>query len=158
MKASDEIDDMMAKDNATGHLSVGGNKIIEFPGRLRPTPETVGPVKRNASVDGHIYSIGGKDDTINVHLLDGEEEIKCVVSVALAKALAPHLRGQKIRLFGSGLYNRVDGLWQRKSFVATDFVMLGDSSLAFDLNSIRSLFADIDPASFMSAMSELRGE
>lgn len=158
MRAFTEIDDLLAKDNAVGYVALGKQKVILFPGRLRAALETIGPVKRNTSVDGQIYSIGGKDETINIHLQNGEEEIRCVVSVALARELGPYLRGQKVRLFGSGVYLRVDGIWQRKSFTATDFVLLDESSLIKTLTSIREVFAGVEVESFMTTMLELRQE
>jgi hypothetical protein len=158
MKASRGIDDLLAEDNATGYLALGDHKVIEFPGRLRSARETIGPVRRNTSVEGQIYSIGGKDDTINVHLQNAEEDIRCVVSVALARKLGPHLRGKKVRLFGSGAYFRIDGVWQTKNFTADDFVLLDESPLDLTIESIREGFAGQDATAFLHTMSELRHE
>jgi hypothetical protein len=158
MKAFSEIDDLMAKDNAIGHVALGKQSVIVFPGRLRAAHETIGPVRRTTSVEGQVYSIGGKDDTINVHLQNGDDEIRCVVSVAMARDLGKHLRGSKVRLFGSGLYFRVDGVWQRKSFTATDFVPLNESPLATVLASVQNVFSGVDANDFMATMLELRSE
>src|SRR5262249_34336405 len=68
LKAQREIDDLLANDNAIGHIECAGSRVIEFPGRLRPANEKIGPVRRSASVEGTIYQIGGKDETINVHM------------------------------------------------------------------------------------------
>jgi hypothetical protein len=158
MKAFSEINELMAKDNAIGHVALGNQNVIVFPGRLRAAHETIGPVRRSTSVEGQIFSIGGKDETINVHLQNGDEEIRCVVSVALARELGPHLRGRKARLFGSGVYFRVDDAWQRKSFTATDFVLLDESPLTAAIDSIRNVFAGVDSNGFMATMLELRRE
>jgi hypothetical protein len=158
MKAFSEIDDLLAKDNAIGHVALGKRSVIQFPGRLRAAHETVGPVRRNTSVEGQIYSIGGKDDTINVHLQNGDDEIRCVVSVTLARQLGPHLRGRKVRLSGSGMFYRVDGVWQRKTFSATDFIVLDESSLTATLASVQKILTGIDANDFISTMSELRSE
>ncbi len=58
MKAFSEIDELLAKDNAVGHVAVAGQNVILFPGRLRAARETIGPVRRSTSVEGQIYSIG----------------------------------------------------------------------------------------------------
>ncbi|MES1260410.1 MAG: hypothetical protein ABUS49_01645 [Acidobacteriota bacterium] len=158
MRAFSEIDDLMAKDNAIGQIALGNQSVIVFPGRLRAAHETIGPVRRSTSVEGQVFLIGGKDETINVHLRNGDEEIRCVVSLPLARELGPHLRGRKVRLFGSGVYFRVDGVWQRRSFTAASFVLLDEASLAATLASVRSVFAGVDANEFMEAMVELRSE
>ena len=158
MRAFSEIDELLAKDNAVGHVAVAGQNVILFPGRLRAARETIGPVRRSTSVEGQIYSIGGKDDTINVHLQNGDEDIRCEVSVALARELGPHLRGRRTRLFGSGMYFRVDGVWQRRNFTATEFILLDESPLADTITSIREMLKGVDADTFMSTMAELRSE
>ncbi len=85
MKAFADVDDLLAEDNAIAEVFIGKSRVIEFPGRRRASAEEFGPVKRTASIDGQIFSIGGKDQTINVHLRNGEKELKCVVSVKLAR-------------------------------------------------------------------------
>jgi hypothetical protein len=75
LKAFAEIDDLLAKDNAIGNLAIDGHNVIEFPGRRRAAQEVIGPVRRTTSIDGQVYSIGGKDETINVHLRNGEREL-----------------------------------------------------------------------------------
>lgn len=158
MKAFSEIDDLLAKDNAVGHIALGRQSVVVFPGRRRASHETIGPVRRSTSVEGQIFSIGGKDDTINVHLQNGEDDIRCVVSVGMARQLGQHLRGRKVRLFGDGLYFRVDGSWQRKSFTATEFVLLDESPLNTALASVRDVFSGVDADAFMATMLDLRHE
>ena len=79
MKAYADIDDLLVKDNAIGHVAIDGHNLIEFPGRRRAKRETIGPVRRSTFIEGQVYSIGGKDETINIHLRNGETELKCEV-------------------------------------------------------------------------------
>ena len=132
--------------------------MIEFPGRRRAPAEELGPVQRSSSLDGQIYSIGGKDETINVHLRDGANEMKCVVSLDLARRLVPHLFGAHVRLSGSGTWYRMDGSWQMRTFHATDFIVLDVSPLKGTLGTIRKIFDGFSPDEFVSTMSELRKE
>jgi hypothetical protein len=116
------------------------------------------PSKGNNIVDksGQIFSIGGKDETINVQLKDGERELRCVVPISLARDLGPHLRGGKVRLFGRGFWSRVDGYWTMKSFAAETFVVLDQKSLHSSIATIRKHLEGVDPDDFMSTMNELR--
>lgn len=156
MKAHSDIDDLLLEDNATGHVAINGRNMIEFPGRMRAPKETIGPVRRKTSIEGQVYSIGGKDDTINVYLNDGQNEVRCVVSVELARRLGPHLRGERLRLSGQGVWFRVDGTWRMKQFSADGFTVLKDTSLPETLKSIQSTLSGIAPEEFLTTMLELR--
>jgi len=156
LEAHERIDDLLAKDNAIGFVKLGGHNVIEFPGRRRGAKEVIGPVARRSSIEGQIFSIGGKDETINVHLKDGERELRCVVSISLARDLGPHLRGGRLRLFGQGFWSRVDGRWAMKTFEADSFVVLDESPLRATLSSIRKTFAQVNPDEFLETTLELR--
>ncbi len=156
LKARAEIDDLLLEDNAIGQLAVNGRSVIEFPGRMRAAQETIGPVRRDSPIEGHIYLIGGKDDTINVYLTDGQRESKCVVSVALAQQLGRYLRGPRLRLFGEGWWYRVDGTWQLKNFTAERFAVLEEQPLGETLLAIQETLAGIDPKEFWETVEELR--
>lgn len=156
MNAHGAIDDLLLEDNAVAHVALNGRNVIEFPGRMRAAHETIGPVRRATSIEGQIFSIGGKDETINVYLNDGQREIKCVVSVELARRLGTHLRGARIRFFGQGMWYRIDGSWQMKGFTADDFTPLDEAPLDGTIKSIQATFLGIDAKEFLATMLELR--
>jgi hypothetical protein len=158
MKAYSDIDDLLAKDNAIGHVTIDGHNLLEFPGRRRAKQEVIGPVRRSTSIEGQVYSIGGRDETINVRLRNGETELRCEVSIALARKLGSYLLDGTVRLFGHGLWNRIDGEWQMKTFTADGFVPLGDSPLQATISSIRNNFDGVAPDLAASTLSELRRE
>lgn len=158
MRAHQAIDDLLAEDNAIGELRFGKTKVIDFPGRRRMVHEEIGPVQRTAVVDGQIFSIGGRDETINVHLRNGNEETKCVVSVELARKLAPHLLGGKIRLIGRGIWYRTDGQWHMRNFTAGEFTVLDERSLPTTLADIRDTLSGVSADEFLAAMEGLRHE
>ena len=156
MRARQEIDDLLAEDNAIGHVALGEARVVEFPGRRRAAHEKIGPVRRATAAEGQIFSIGGKDETINVHLRNKAEEIRAEVSIALARDLAPYFLTGRVRLYGEGDWYRIDGIWTRSNFTATAFVPLNGHSLADAVDSLREVFSGVAPDGFISAMAELR--
>ena len=157
MKAHRAIDDLLAEDNAIGHISIGSTTVIEFPGRRRAAREQIGPVRRNTTIEGQIFSIGGKDDTINVHLRNGDKEYRCEVGVDLARKLLGYFRGGKVRIFGACDWYRIDSHWvPAGTLAASDFVPLDNRDLSDTVNDLRTMFGDVDEAEFMATMSELR--
>jgi hypothetical protein len=157
VRARREIDELLAADNAIGHIERNGAKVIVFPGRLRPHQEKIGPVRRSTSIEGTIYQIGGKDETINVHMRGRDGDLRAEVSIDLARKLAPHLLLGKVRLFGEGDWYRVNGKWERHKFTAFDFAPLDTHSLEVALRDLSQLFVGIDPDDLIDTVTELRG-
>jgi hypothetical protein len=158
LKARQDLDDLMADDNAIGYIKEDGTEVIRFPGRLRPAQERIGPVRRAASVEGQIYQIGGKDETVNVHLRGREGDIRAEVSIELARKLAPHLLLGRIRMFGEGDWYRVNGKWERHNFTAVSFTPLENHSITDAIREVQELFGGVSPDDFAATMAELRGE
>lgn len=159
LKAQTAIDDLLAADNAIGGVYLGDEKVIEFPGRRRATIEKIGPVRRSTTIEGQIFSIGGKDETINVHLRGrGQHTYRCEVSVELARRLAPHFLGGNVRLFGEGDWYRVESRWEMTNFTAVDFIGLDRKDLRESIDSVREIFGEISGTEFVNAMRDLRRE
>ena len=112
-KALREIDDKLAEDHAVGCVLRGKAKLIEFPGRTRPVEAKLGPVEQPGALDGEIIQVGGRDETINVHLKAGDQIHFCVTSKEARAAVGPtHLwrpgaRARK-RDLGSNGIGRLD--------------------------------------------------
>ncbi len=158
LKAKAEMDDLLAQDNAIGEVYIDEQKVIEFPGRRRRVSEEIGPVARRSTIDGQIFSIGGKDETINVQLRNGDNEFRCVVSVELARKLGRYLLGRRVRLTGSGYWYRTDGHWRMASFTAETVSELDESPLGASLERIQAILSDVSPKEFMATMEDLRSE
>ena len=158
MKAHFAIDDLLAADNAIGGIYLRDEKIIEFPGRRRTVKEKIGPVRRSAAIDGQIFSIGGKDETINVHLRNKNQTYRCEVSIELARKLAPYFLNGAVRLYGQGDWYRVDSKWEMTNFFASDFVELDQKDLYESLRGLREVFASVPAEGLLSTMDELRRE
>jgi hypothetical protein len=148
LKSNTTIDDMLLHDNATGFIDLGQSKLLEFPGRKRAPLHKIGPVRRKTILDGQIFQMGGKDETINVHIRNAHkpnETHRCVVAIDLAKRLTPYLWGPTVRLIGEGDWYRTEIGWSMSpnSYAAYDFIPLDDIGLEKAISSVRGLFADL---------------
>ncbi len=143
IKAYNELDEMLRRDNATGSLANGGNVVIPFPGKHRPTPVIFGPFKQEGTLDGQVYRIGGKDDSKHVHIRNaGREFTTLVADEALALSLRHHLFGGVLRFSGTGTWIRHgDGTWELKKFEIGHFEALDDAPLEEVLGRIRAVRA-----------------
>jgi hypothetical protein len=158
-KALKDIDDKLAEDNAIGRLQRGNTKIIEFPGRLRHIETQLGPVIQPGSLDGEIIMIGGRDETINIHIKSGEQIHHCVTSKAIARRLAPHIFAS-IRVLGTGTWARPEsGAWTLKRFEISDFETLDETPLSKLFEGLRDRLKPpeggrIHPAELMRQLRE----
>jgi hypothetical protein len=148
IKSNATLDDMLRADNAVGYIDLDESKLIEFSGRKRAPQHRIGPVRRKSVVDGQIFQIGGKDETINVHLRNPErpsEVYRCEVSISLARKLAPHFLLGKVRLFGEADWYRTDNSWlmSPNSFSADDFEPLVECGLNKTIQEVRQIFVDV---------------
>ncbi|MEI9409154.1 hypothetical protein [Mesorhizobium salmacidum] len=139
IKAFNELDDLLRKDNATGELtSDDGGVVIPFPGREKPQLLTFGPFKQDGSLEGQVVRIGGTDETVPVHLRDGAIIHIGQTTPDTARQIAPHLYGPTLRLHGTGTWFRDgDGGWHLKSFKISSFEVLDDADLDKVVGALR---------------------
>jgi len=142
-KALRDLDDKLAEDNAVGRIVRGKTKLIEFPGRTRHVEEKLGPVEQPGTLDGEVIQIGGRDETINIHLKAGGQYLPpCVTSKAVARRLAFHLFGAPIRVRGTGTWARMEsGTWVLKKFEIVDFETLDETPLSKLFDGLRARLA-----------------
>ncbi|PHY12974.1 hypothetical protein CSW58_08960 [Caulobacter sp. B11] len=141
-RAFKSIDDMLAEDNAIAELmSPTGDVVIPFPGRTRPKSLVFPAFTQAGSIDGQVVSIGGRDKSAHVILQDGPIAYSNIeLKRDVARLLAPYLYGPKIRLFGSGRWERtLDGSWKLLRFSVDRYDVLDDTPLAEVIADIRSL-------------------
>lgn len=93
VKAFQSLDNLLAEDNAVGRIVHRSAKLIEFLGRTRVVEHSIGPVEQAGTLDGEIIQIGGRDETINVHLKAGDDVVHCITTKAMARRLAHHMFG-----------------------------------------------------------------
>lgn len=140
-KAFKALNRHLADDNAVGSLREGGSgEAIRFPGREQPTPLTFGAFNQSGVLDGVLVRVGGRDDTVPVHLQDGNTIHMCNATRDMARSLAVHLYGPALRVHGEGRWERdADGDWLMKRFNITGFEELDDAPLGEVVGRLRAV-------------------
>lgn len=142
LKAFTTLDDMLRKDSATGVLSSDVDAIIiEFPGCERPEPLVFGPFRQDGTLDGQVIRVGGKDETVPIHLRDGAIiHTGLYATPELAQAIAKHFLGPTIRVHGTGTWFRAgDGAWELRNFRVVSFEVLDDTTLTQVVSNLRGV-------------------
>lgn len=139
-KAFLQLDDLLRGDQATGSLiGEGAAIIIPFPGRERQEPLVFGPFKQDGTIDGQVIRVGGRDDTIPIHLRDGAViHAGLYANAEIARRIARHYLGPTLRVHGTGTWYRTgDGCWELRSFKIADFEVLDDTPLDEVVENLR---------------------
>ena len=142
MKSYSDLDEMLRKDNAKGDLTGdNGAIILLFPGVDRPAPLVFGPFKQDGSLEGQVIRVGGKDETIPVHLRDGAIiHIGLNATPEIARKIAQYYLGPTLRVHGTGTWFReADGTWLLKSFKIVEFEVLDEAPLRDVVSSLRKV-------------------
>ncbi len=146
-KHLDALDKRLEEDNATGSLAActdddASALVIAFPGCERPKPIDYGVVRERGTIDGVPFSIGGRDNTVHIQLLDGT---KAYTGIDLSHGLAIKISDAKcllrraVRLHGEGRWQRNPdtGKWDLKHFKVDSFEILEDVPLAETVAELR---------------------
>lgn len=160
-KAWSELDDLLAEDNAIGEmLDQDRSVIIPFPGREREKPLILPNITQDGSLDGQIISIGGKDKTAHAILQDGERVYTGFsIKRELAKDLAQYLYGSRIRLFGTGRWEREpSGSWKLLNFNVSSFEALNSRNLVEDILAIQEFTDGTQNKDVLGELNEYRAE
>ena len=130
-RACKALNQRLADDNAAGSLEdADGAEIVPFPGRDQPQFLAYGAMTQRGKLDGVLIRVGGRDDTVPVHLQDGDTIHVCNADRDMARRLAGHLYGGVLRVYGDGRWDRdTEGIWTMKRFTITDFEELDDAPL-----------------------------
>lgn len=143
MAAKQELEDLLANDNAVGALTMAGSGhvVLPFIGRNRPKPLILPPFREDTSVDGVLVSIGGKDKSSHAILEDGNlSHTGITMSRDMARDLAPLLYGPTIRLFGNGRFERrANGDWKMTEFKVSRYEQLDGKPISEILTAIRAI-------------------
>ena len=132
---------LLAADNATGSLSeTESDLVIDFPGRDQQKPVTYGALNQQGVLDGELIRIGGRDETVPVHLRDGDAIHICNTDRKIARRLGSHLYGRTLRVQGVGRWERdADGTWSLRRFNITEFEILDAASLREVVGRLRGV-------------------
>ena len=141
LRAFNALNRYLADDKATGSLNESrGGEVILFPGSTRPAPVTFGAFNQLCVLDGVLIRIGGRDDTVPVHLRDGDRIHLCNTTRETARRLAGYLYGPTLRVHGEGRWERDGkGTWLMKRFNITNFEELDDAPLEQVTQSLREV-------------------
>jgi len=117
LRAYTALGKLLKRDNAAATIyAQQGENILVFPGR-DTTPEETITISQPTTIDGVVIKIGGRDDTIPVHVQDHDGTIiRCVVKgYTEAKRLAQHYLDKPIRIHGNGKWIRGPAGWRIES-------------------------------------------
>ena len=137
-----KLDEKLRMDNAAGELQRSqGAVVLTFPGRTRAEPVPYGPFRQDGTIDGQVFRLGGKDETIHVHVRDaGKENTSLETSIALAQEIRHHILGPTLRFRGSGLWYRSGaGYWELRKFRIDSFEILNEAPLSDVIASLREV-------------------
>lgn len=139
LRAYKALDRRLAEDNAVGYLcGHDGAEIIHFPGREKPEPLAFGAFRQAGSLEGVLIKLGGKDETVPVHLQDESNIHHCNATREMARRLAPYLFEGTLRVHGIGRWERdADGAWRLRHFHIADFETLDDTPLGAVVERLR---------------------
>lgn len=143
VKAHDELDRLLATDNASGFIYRGedrGAEIIAFPGANRPKSVSYGPFTEEGTLDGVLIRIGGADQTVHLQLQNGDMMYTGLeTNREIARRLAKHLY-EPIRVGGSGRWFReADGAWTLRKFRVATFEVLKKADLREAVDELRAV-------------------
>jgi len=139
MDAFRQIDEKLVADNAFGRVVRGKAKVVEFPGRNRPVESSVGPIIQPGTLDGEVIQVGGRDETINVHIKAGDDIHRCITTKATARHLAHHIFGAPVRVRGTGTWSRAEsGEWKLHRFDIESFETLDETPLSKVFEGLRA--------------------
>ena len=129
----------LAADSATGSLQDGdGAEVIRFPCGEQPQNVNYGPY--TDMLDGILIRIGGRDDTVPVHLKDNDTIHMCDTTRSIAKNLAPYLYGPVLRVHGDARWERnSDGQWLLRRFSIEKFEELEDIPVSEVVDRLRRI-------------------
>lgn len=148
-----KLNDLLAEDGTTGSLrESGGAEVFHFPGRERSRSPTFGPFKQAGFLDGVLVRVGGTDDTVPVHLQDGDILHICNATRDMARRLALHLYDTALRVHGEGHWERdSESVWQMRRFDIASFETLDEAPLGAIVAQLREVPGNgwknvVDPA------------
>lgn len=134
-----KINHMIHEDGVGGEVLIESAKIIQFPKHDPNTPLDI-HISQTGHIQGRLYNVGGKDDTVPVRLESANgTTYMCTASVDIAMQLAPLLFSH-VRLEGKGAWERKDdGIWHLQKFIIHSFEKLQDTSLKESVSTLKDL-------------------
>ena len=139
LAAYEKLQKLMQEDGTGGALLDEGERaLLSF--RTPQDDEKPLVISKRGSVQGRLYMVGGKDDTIPVRLEGPNgQTLHCEASTEIAQKLSGLLFKQ-IQVTGQGFWERsVEGQWRLRKLRIESFTELDASKTSTVLGKMRSL-------------------
>jgi hypothetical protein len=135
------INKMLKKDNTSAEFHKELVKIYDFPGVKLITQEIKPFWQENFIIQGKVYSVGGKDNTKHVHILDNEgNSFPCETNEEVAKKISDYLFDTIVTAYGKAKVKRnIEGIWEIQAFKLHDFEPVSSTDLTDTFNSLRNI-------------------
>jgi hypothetical protein len=139
-RAYQSLDRALSEDSANGALVGPMGVLMEFPGSSRPKPAPpLGPIEDEATVDGEVVQISGRDESISVYLRKDRHEQICTGTRAQGRELARYMFTY-VRVFGIGAWIRdADGHWELQDMTIQRFVPQSDAKFSSTIQKLHSI-------------------
>lgn len=149
--------ELLEEDKTSAELETEiGDMVVDFPKAKSAEHAIFGPFWQFGVLEGMLIMIGGRDETVPVHLLDEGRFHKCNATREVARELAPYLFRSPIRVFGRGRWLRnSQGKWELSWFDIDRFEPLDDSSLPEVVSRLRAI-PDNDLSSLEDPLTDMR--
>lgn len=138
-QAARDLNLKLCQDETTAVLRAGRIKLLKFPATIHEAQAQFGPVIQHGSIDGILIKIGGRDETVPVHIDDGTDIHICNATRKMAKKLAPCF-DTPICVFGTGRWIRDNnGKWIAERLNIAGFEPLDDAALPMVIERLRAI-------------------
>lgn len=137
-KAYLQLSALMEQDRVDGVLQAADANILQFPKAKTAPPPMV--VIKQGSVQGRLYVVGGKDETVPVRLEGaGGETLLCEADTVLAEQLGK-LLFKYVRVHGKGEWeSRPHGGWRLRKMFIQSYERLEKISLRSAVTQLKEL-------------------
>ncbi len=138
-RAIDSVNELLAEDNTSAILRSPSGVLIEFPGKKGDTDPLIGPVCESCELQGELFQVGGRDETISVYIRSETEIFICTATRDQARDISQYLF-KFVRVSGEGKWiRRENGHWKLVSFVLSTFKHLDNPGLKKTVATLREL-------------------
>jgi hypothetical protein len=139
-RAMDSINELLAEDETSAELkSPHYGIVIEFPGIKQANDPIVGPISEYADVQGELFQIGGRDETISLYIRNDQNLFICTATRDQGRDIAQHLF-RSVRVSGMGKWIRTEtGRWKLRELVLDRFAQLSKEPLGRSIDQLRAI-------------------
>lgn len=138
LSAYNKMEDAANRDKYIPEIYINKEKVFSFPQKQKK--DNVINLSKATSIQGVLYNIGGKDETIPVRIADSSgNTIFATTNKKLAGELASHLF-ETVRLSGEGYWERTeDKGWELKRLKVESYQILQDMSIRNAINALKEI-------------------